>query len=135
MLDLPIVGTLIYHISCSKQALTKEFMTNYYYNPYSVRAGMIDAYHEAAHLGESPKSIYASLECNYVKCNIVNALKKIDNSIYLIGGAALDEMEELMSEYKDYNPAVETASIPNTKLTPHLEKPSEVYQLIQTFLS
>ncbi|KJJ77252.1 alpha/beta fold hydrolase [Clostridium sp. FS41] len=135
MLDLPIVGTLIYHISCSKQALTKEFMTNYYYNPYSVRAGMIDAYHEAAHLGESPKSVYASLECNYVKCNIVNALKKIDNSIYLIGGAALDEMEELMSEYKDYNPAVETASIPNTKLTPHLEKPSEVYQLIQTFLS
>lgn len=134
-LDLPIVGTLIYHIACSKQALTKEFMTNFFYNPYSVRAGMIDAYHEAAHLGESPKSVYASIKCNYVKCNIVNALKKIDNSIYLIGGAAIDNIEECMEEYKEYNPAVETALIPNTKLIPQLEKPSEVYNLIQTFLS
>lgn len=134
-LDLPIVGTLIYHIACSKQALTKEFMTNFFYNPYSVRAGMIDAYHEAAHLGESPKSVYASIKCNYVKCNIVNALKKIDNSIYLIGGADIDNIEECMEEYKEYNPAVETALIPNTKLIPQLEKPSEVYNLIQTFLS
>lgn len=134
-LDLPIVGTLIYHIACSKQALTKEFMTNFFYNPYSVRAGMIDAYHEAAHLGESPKSVYASIKCNYVKCNIVNALKKIDNSIYLIGGAAIDNIEECMEEYKEYNPAVETALIPNTKLIPQLEKPFEVYNLIQTFLS
>ena len=65
MLDLPIVGTLIYHISCSKQAITKDFMTNYFYNPYSVKAGLIDAYHEAAHLGESPKSVYASIECTH----------------------------------------------------------------------
>lgn len=134
-LDLPIVGTLIYHIACSKQALTKEFMTNYYYNPYSVRANIIDAYHEAAHLGDSPKSVYASIKCNYVKCNIVNALKKIDNSIYLIGGAAVENIEECMDEYKEYNPAIETALISNTKSIPQLEKPSEVYNLIQTFLS
>lgn len=135
ILDLPIVGTLIYNIACSKQSITKEFMTNFYYNPYSVRAGMIDAYHESAHLGESPKSVYASFKCNYVKCNVINALKKIDNSIYLIGGAALDGMEECIEEYKTYNPAVETVLIPNTKLVPHLEKSAEVYQLIQTFLS
>lgn len=135
ILDLPIVGTLIYYISCSKRALTKEFMTNYFYNPYSVKASMIDAYHEAAHSGESPKSVYASLQCNYVKCNIINALKKIDNSIYLIGGASQDYIEDLMEEYKEYNPAVETAYVSNTKHIPHLEQPAEVYELIQTFLS
>lgn len=135
ILDFPIVGTLIYNISCSKQALMKEFMTNYYYNPYSVKASIIDAYHEAAHLGESPKSIYASLQCNYVKCNIVNALRKINNSIYIIGGASLEHIQELMEEYKEYNPAVETAYIPNTKHIPQLEKSAEVYKLIQTFLS
>lgn len=135
MLDLPIVGTLIYHISCSKQAITKDFMTNYFYNPYSVKAGLIDAYHEAAHLGESPKSVYASIECNYIKCNIVNALKKIDNSIYLIGGGALEYIDECMNEYKEYNPAVETATVANTKHLPHMEKPAEIYDLIKTFLS
>lgn len=135
ILDLPIVGTLIYHIACSKQLITKEFMTNYYYNPYSVKSRVIDAYYESAHLGDSPKSVYASMKCNYAKCNIITALKKIDNSIYLIGGGALDDMKECMDEYKDYNPAIECAVIPNTKLFPQMEKPLEVYHLIQTYLS
>lgn len=135
ILDMPIVGTLIYHISCSKHALTKEFMTNYFYNPYSVRSKLVNAYHEAAHLGESPKSVYASVKCNYTKCNIINALKKIDNSIYLIGGTEVEGMKECMEEYKEYNPAIEFTSIPHTKQLPHLEKASEVYECIRTYLS
>ena len=135
ILDLPIAGTLIYNIACSKQFITKEFLTNYYYNPYSVKTRVIDAYHESAHLGESPKSVYASLKCNYVKCNIAAALKKIDNSIYLLGGGAIDDIGECMEEYKEYNPAVEYAVVPNTKLLPHLEKPAEVFDMIQTYLS
>ena len=130
ILDLPIAGTLIYNIACSKQFITKEFLTNYYYNPYSVKTRVIDAYHESAHLGESPKSVYAS-----VKCNIAAALKKIDNSIYLLGGGAIDDIGECMEEYKEYNPAVEYAVVPNTKLLPHLEKPAEVFDMIQTYLS
>lgn len=133
-LDLPIIGTLIYNIACSKQFIIKEFMTTLYYNPYCVKSRMIDACHEAAHLGNSPKSVYASIKCNYIKCNIVNALKKINNSIYLMGSN--DEgMIECMAEYKNYNPAIETVSIPNVKLLPHMEKPTEVYDIIQTFLS
>lgn len=133
-LDLPIIGTLIYNIACSKQFIIKEFMTNLYYNPYSIKSRMIDACHEAAHLGNSPKSVYASIKCNYIKCNIVNALKKINNSIYLMGSN--DEgMKDCMAEYKKYNPAIETVSIPNVKLLPHMEKPIEVYDIIQTFFS
>lgn len=133
-LDLPIVGTLIYNIACSKQSIIKEFMKNLYYNPYSVRSKMIDAYHEAAHLGYSPKSVYASIKCNYVKCNIINPLRKIDNSIYLIG-SSIEAMKESMEEYREYNPAIECVSIPNAKLLPHMEKPFEIYSLIQTFFS
>lgn len=76
ILDLPIVGTLLYHIASSKQAITEEFTRDYYCNPYSVKSSYVDVYYEAAHLGESPKSLYASVKCNYTKCNIVNALKK-----------------------------------------------------------
>lgn len=133
-LDLPIVGTLIHNIACSKQSITKEFISNLYFNPYSVKARIIDAYHEAAHLGNSPKSIYASIKCNYIKCNIINALKKINNSIYLIG-CNTEEMNTCMREYKDYNPAIETSSLSNVKLLPHMEKPDEVYELILTYFS
>ncbi len=133
-LDFPIVGTLIYNIAYSKQSIIKEFMTNLYYNPYSVKTKMIDACHEAAHLGDSPKSAYASIKCNYIKCNISNALRKIDNSIYLIG-SNVEGMKECMREYKECNPAIETATIPNVKLLPHMEKPTDVYNLILTFFS
>jgi pimeloyl-ACP methyl ester carboxylesterase len=135
ILDLPIVGTLIYHISCSKRAIKNDFLSQYFYNPYSVKPELIDAYYESAHLGVSPKSVYASVKCNYTKCNIVNALKKIDNSIILIGGSAIDGIEEAMEEYKEYNPAIECAVIPKSKYLPHLEHPDEFYSLLETLRS
>lgn len=135
ILDMPIAGTLIYHISCSKKAITNEFMTHYCYNPYSVRSKVIDAYHEAAHLGDSPKSIYASLKCNYTKCNIVHALKKINNSIYILGGSEIDGMEECMEEYKQYNPAIEYSLLPHSKYLPQLEHSFKVKTYIDTYLA
>lgn len=135
ILDLPLVGTLIYHISCSRKNIAKDFSSHYFYNPYSVTSTMISAYHESAHLGDSPKSVYASVKCSYMKCNIINALKKIDNSIYLIGGGALEEMEDCMEEYRLYNPAIESTVIPHTRLLPQLEDPAAVCECIRTFLS
>lgn len=135
LLDFPIGGTLIYHISASRKAISDTFRTQYFYNPYSVRQSTLDAYYEASHLGESPKSIYSSLRCHYTSCNIVNALKKINNSIYLLGGDSLDFIEEQLNEYRDYNPAIEYTLIHHTKHLPQLEKPSEVYKAIETYFS
>lgn len=133
ILDLPIVGTLLYHIASSKQAITEEFTRDYYCNPYSVKSFYVDVYYEAAHLGESPKSLYASVKCNYTKCNIVNALKKIDNSIYIVGGAAMDSIRQLIGEYHEYNPAIESSLISESKYLPQLENPMELYKTIQMF--
>ena len=134
ILDLPIAGTLIYHIASSRQNIADTFKNIYYSNPYSVTARQVDAYYEAAHLGESPKSVYASVKCNYTKCNIINSLKKIDNSIYLLGGADLDDMESTLEEYKTYNPAIESVLIPDTKHLPQLESPAAFYEICETFL-
>lgn len=135
LLDLPIVGTLLYHIATSRKALTEEFKTNYFYNPYSVKSSLLDSYYEGAHLGVSPKSVYASVRCHYTKCNIINALKKIDNSIYLIGGGAIEFTDDLFAEYKDYNPALEYTIISNTKHLPQLEKPGEFLKAVETYFS
>ena len=133
ILDLPVLGTLLYHIATSKQAIMEEFATNYYYNPYSVKTSLVDAYYESAHLGDSPKSLYASVKCNYTKCNIVNALKKINNSIYIIGGCEIENISEMIREYQIYNPAIESSLISSSKLLPQLENPSELYRVIQMF--
>lgn len=134
ILDMPILGTLIYHISTSRQALRETFTTEYFENPFSVKANMIDAYYESSHLGESPKSVYASVTCNYTKCNIINALKKINNSIYLIGSSTISGMAERLEEFKRYNPSIETALLKNGKYLPHMECPNEVFSLMKTYL-
>ena len=134
-LDLPILGSLIYNIANSKEALKKEFAIDYFYNPYSVKASFIDAYYEAAHLGGSPKSIFASVKCYYTKCNINNALKKIDNSIYILGGSEVENIDQIIQEYKEVNPAIESSLIANTKKLPQMENPSEVLNIIHMFFA
>ena len=91
--------------------------------------------YESAHIGESPKSIYASVQCHYTKCNITNALKKIDNSIYLIGGNSIRSIEERLKEYKLYNAAIEYTCIEDAKAIPQLERPDEVLKAIEMYLS
>lgn len=133
ILDMPILGTLLYHIATSKQAITEDFTKHFYYNPYSVKASCIDTYYEAAHLGQSPKSLFASVKCNYTKCNIINALKKINNSIYIAGGTEMDFMEDIVAEYQRYNPAIEGSFIPESKYLPQFENPAELLKTIQMF--
>ena len=134
-LDLPVIGTLLYHIATSKQAIRESFITQYFYNPYSVRESYVNSYYEAAHLNLSPKSVYASVHCNYTKANIVNAIKKIDNSIYIIGGDGMDNIKDLLNEYTIYNPAIEYTLLPDTKYLPQLEKPAEFVSTVKMFFS
>ena len=81
----------------------------------------------------SPKSTFASIRCNYTKCNLVNALKKIDNSIYLVGGANIDNIEERLNEYKNYNSSIETILVPQTKELAHFEHPEKIAELVKTY--
>ena len=135
ILDLPIVGTLLYNIASSRTVIEQMFKEQYFNNPYSARSAYIDHYFEAAHLGECPKAVFASLSCNYTKCNVVNALKKIDNSIYILGGKESSNMEEIAQEYQMYNSAIEYSLIPKTKHLPQLENPEKVLDAVNIFFS
>ena len=133
IVELPIIGTLLYHIASSKKMITEELVTKGFFNPYSVKSSYVDSCYEAAHLGTSPKSTFASIRCNYTKCNLVNALKKIDNSIYLVGGASIENMKDRLDEYKGYNSSIETALVPKAKGLPHLEQPDKIAELVKTY--
>lgn len=133
LLDTPLIGTLLYHIASSKNILKRTFNEKYFYNPYDAQPILIDKYYEAAHLGLAPKSIYSSVNCNYAKCNIRRSLEKINHSIYIIGGGAKTDINEIIHEYTTCNPAIESSIIAATKHLPQLEKPVEVYQLIKMF--
>ena len=135
VIDLPIIGTLLYHIASSKSFIEETFRNKYFYNPYSAKQIYLDHYFESAHLGECPKAIFASMECKYTNCNITNALKKIDNSIFIVGGAEEVSIESIIDEYKFNNSAIESALISKTKHLPQLEEADKVLDLINIFLS
>ncbi|MDO5407701.1 MAG: alpha/beta hydrolase [Eubacteriales bacterium] len=133
VIDFPILGTFFYHIATSKKAIREYLTDNCFYNPYSVKASYVDVCHESANLGSSPKSVYASVVSNFTKCNINKALKKIDNSIYLVGGEYSDDIADILEEYKEHNPAIETTIIADAKKYPQLEAPAKLFDLIHTY--
>ena len=133
LLDAPIIGTLLYNIASGRDAIDRIFKEKYFYNPYEARLIYIDKYYESAHLGLTPKAIYSSVTCNYTKCNITRALEKINNSIYILGGGAKDEINEIINEYTLCNPSIESSIVAATKHLPHLEKTEEVSNIIKMF--
>ena len=65
----------------------------------------------------------------------MDAIKKIDNSIYILGGRAIDYIKEVMNIYKQCIPAIESSIIPKTKHLPQLEEPGKVLETILMFFS
>lgn len=50
ILDLPIVGTLLYNFASARSIISKTFSENYFYNPYDVNPHNLDKYYESATL-------------------------------------------------------------------------------------
>lgn len=136
LIEIPILGTFVYNMLVSKDMIRKTFSDKYFSNPCSIQDKDVMAYYESAHIGESgAKHLFSSLRGRYTNINIIHALKEINNSICLIGGGDVEEIDSTLNQYLYYNPAIETAIIKNTRLLPQLENPTAVFEQIQIFLA
>lgn len=135
LLEIPIIGTTIYHILTGKHNFDHEFMEYYFYNPFKVEDEHIHAYYEAAHLEHSAgKYLYASLIGGYLNANILPALKAINQSIYIIGGEKEAYISDTISGYQEWNPSIEAATIEKSKHFPHLEVPEKFLDTLSLYL-
>lgn len=136
LLEAPLIGTLIYNIHNQRKNYFQLFKTNYFQNPYGVRESIVNAYYNSAHYGPmTSKYLFASISANYTNISITNALKNINNSIFVIGSQFEDHINHTLTEYTEINPAIETAVIKETKHLPQLERPDEVLSLMSVFLN
>ncbi|MCD8082908.1 MAG: alpha/beta fold hydrolase [Clostridiales bacterium] len=133
-LMLPVVGTLTYHIAMSRKHLYHEWLEHTSSTLSVWNEKLMEESYESAHLGDSPKSVYASIHCNYTKCNMIQALKEMNHSICLIGGDKTDHIDYILKEYQVYNSSIETELIADTGKYPHIETPDQLYQLVQIYL-
>lgn len=133
ILNSPILGTFIYNMCVRRCNIKRTFNSKFLGKNYG---DLIEAYHENAHLnGSSSKYLYTSSVCRYTTSNIVNALKNIDNCIYIISGKNNIDGSDIASEYRYFNPAIEYAQINNAKAVPQLEQPTAFVKMVSLFLS
>ena len=135
LIQIPILGTLLYNILQSEKYIEEIFQTDYYYNIEEINNMSVKAYYESAHLDSShSKYLFASIKGRYTNANILHCIKNITNSMYIITGEGNPEQIETAEQYQKYVPAIETISIPETKFLPQLEKPEAFMEQINIFL-
>lgn len=135
LIDMPVIGTLIYNIAFSSKNIKKLFEEKYYYKGHMVSTNTLDTYYESAHLQNSKgKYLLSSIKANYTNINIVHALKKINNSIYLVGSREQKDITEIMNSYVAYNPSIEASYVDGSKYLPQLECPERLLKVLNLYL-
>ena len=134
-LEIPILGTFIYHVLTNKHSIEEAFRKQYFCQSGEIKEKYISNYLEAAHTGNYySKFAFASYVGKYMNMNILHELKQINNSILMIGGEKEEDIVTTIENYKYYNAAIEEVYIPNTKHLPQLEAPDEILEQIILFL-
>jgi len=135
LMDLPIIGTAVYHMIVNKNSLEYLFTEKYLYNPFHMQQKWLHIYYESAHLNESRgKYLLSSITGLYINANINSALKEINNSMVIIAGKKCDNIESIVGNYTAINPAIEVDYIDKVKMIPQLESPDEFYRHLEIFL-
>ena len=134
IIEMPILGSLIYNIAYSRTEIEKR-LKSAYTDGYAGIHAEAEIRSEAAHLGGScARFLYASQRGKYLHIPFRGPLQKTDHSLYFIGGSEFPGIHTIASEYQTENPAIEFELISNSVRYPHIENPAETTEMIQIFL-
>ena len=134
LFETPIIGTFIYNILNTKHSFEKTFANDYFYDRSKIKEKYILNYMEAAQSsGYFAKYSFASYVGRFMNTNIIHSLKKINNSILMIGGTNKKDIETTLENYVYYNSSIELEYIPETKHLPQLEAPDKILEQIKWF--
>ncbi len=135
LLELPLMGTMLYHTINSRANIELQFTESWLYNPFHITNYDVDAYYEGSHRKKgNGKYLLSSISGNYVYLNISYALKNINNSLYIIGGDKQKYIRETIEMYRSINSSIESVILPKTAHLPQLETPGELMKQIKIFM-
>ena len=117
------------------QNMNPNLLATYFSRPQLVSSKMLDAYYEASHMGKSHgKYLMASIEGHYTDNAIGHAVKKLTIPLYIIESRSMTDAVAIADSYAHKNATVETAYISNAGLTPQLEIPDKLLNIMRMFL-
>ena len=131
----PILGTFIYNMRINKktirETLVKACCSRDNVREKDVLISFESTQREKAH----SKYLYACQCTGYTNVNILNCLKKLNNSIFIITGTKNPENTLAPAQYQNHLPSIEIIGIDQTKQLPHIENPDEFINQVNIFLS
>lgn len=131
----PILGTFIYNMRINKktirETLVKACCSRDNVREKDVLISFESTQREKAH----SKYLYACQCTGYTNVNILNCLKKLNNSIFIITGTKNPENTLAAAQYQNHLPSIEIIGIDQTKQLPHIETPDEFINQVNIFLS
>lgn len=134
ILECPIIGTFFYNLMMKKNNITALFEKDYYRSKSNISATIKDYYYESAHKKQSRgRFLLGSILGNYTNINIIPALKKIENPIFLIGSRDTKESIQTIDSYVKYDENIETSYISNCNKLPQLEVPDKLCNILNMF--
>ena len=136
LIEIPIIGTLLYNIIHSREAIDEKFVDKYLYDEDAVDYQMTKIYHESAHNENAhSKYLFASIKGGYTKTNIYHCIRKATNSICIISGQYDENSIEIAKQYQKHVPAIECMCIKDTKHLPQIEQPEEFAEQLDILFS
>ena len=136
LIEIPIIGTLLYNIIHSREAIDEKFVDKYLYDEDAVDYQMTKIYHESAHNENAhSKYLFASIKGGYTKTNIYHCIRKVTNSICIISGQYDENSIEIAKQYQKHVPAIECMCIKDTKYLPQIEQPEEFAEQLDILFS
>ncbi len=135
VLELPLIGTMIYNILYARTQIDFAFTEQYLYNPFHENTELVDTCYESAHLGHGKGRYFAaSLIGGYLNINIEHALSRLSIPTLILEGSNTEHSDQIISEWTDRNDSISSVKIPHTKALPHLEEPDLVIEKINEFI-
>ncbi len=122
LINSPFVGTMLYNILNTRNAIETLFESEYFYDPANVDPHYVDVYFETAHsCNGRGKHLLSCIKGRYTNSSILHCLKSLNNSIFIISGNGNPENKKIADQYKEQLPSIETVVINKTKQMPQFE--------------
>lgn len=135
IIELPVIGTLIYNLKNAFFTIKKTFIKNYFNNSELVNNEYINAYHEAAHIGGADsRYLYASIKGRYTNIPVTKTIRDDNHSIIIVGGGEIEGIREVISVYTELNPAIEDVIVDDAKYLPQMEVPEKMEEIFDIYL-
>lgn len=135
LLEMPIIGTLLYNLYYSKASIRKRMQKKYFFRTTKGAFAFLDRLFESSHLkGSNNKYLHASKNCHYLACNINNPNLKIETPVCVLLGDSNDYEEDIREWPLFKNPDTEFEVLPNTKFLPQIETPEKFVSTCESFM-